>query len=111
LCLPPPTDCVLFIGIDIGDPVYDSESWDWSAAFPSHEFEVERFAKSSPAPIWPIACKLARRALNFSRCDLFDLLGDDVTLAPAGDWLPSVRPQFTLILLLLLLDFGVLCWV
>ena len=108
-CLPPPKSCILFIGIDVGDPIYDSSTWVWSEVFPGYKIKVELFIPSTPTPIWPMACKLARMALECEgewRCDLFCLLGDDVTISPRREWLKSVIQSFSSIQECLFKDSG-----
>ena len=100
-CLPPASECVLFIGVDDNDPFFSQAPLDfWGEVFPEHfkagHVVVKTFQPTTPPKICAIARTLAGHALNFkpTRCSLFVLLGDDVAITPKRTWLEPVRKSF-----------------
>lgn len=90
-------DLIIFLGIDIGDPLLDTDDNPAQAFLKSLSDQVviitEKFKKEFPANICGIWRNLARLAFHPYKCDYYILLGDDVMIK-CPNWFDEIISEF-----------------
>jgi glycosyltransferase involved in cell wall biosynthesis len=90
-------DFKIFLGIDIGDPLLDTDDKPAEVFLKSLDkcavIFTEKFKREDPANICGIWTVLSRLAYETHKCDYYILLGDDVKIK-CPNWFDEVNSEF-----------------